>query len=77
MMLDQVRKQCAARALEGVGKIPALTSITVSTTKRTVGLTEGWVLKQVKKAMWFQREAEIFLSFQIQHRTGYWTQNGS
>ena len=69
-MLDQVKKQCAARALEGVGGIPALTSISVSTTKRTEELKEGWVLKQVRKAMWFQRESEIYLSFQIQQKNG-------
>ena len=51
MMPDQVKKQCAARALEGVGKILALKSISVSTTKRTEGLKEGWVFKQVKKVV--------------------------
>lgn len=52
-LLDHAKKQYAARVLEGVGKIPALTSISVSTTKTTEGLKEGWALKQVKKTISF------------------------
>ena len=47
--LTRPKKQYPARVLEGVGKIPAITSISVSTTKTTEGLKEGWALKQVKK----------------------------
>ena len=60
-MLDQAKKQYAARVLEGVGKIPALTSISVSTTKTTEGLKEGWALKQVKKPYHFNEKQKSFL----------------
>jgi len=55
-MLDQAKKQYAARVLEGVGKMPALTSFCVSTTKTTEGLKEGWTLKQVKKPYRFNEK---------------------
>ena len=55
-MLDQSKKQYAARVLEGVGKIPALKSMSVSTTKTTEGLKEGWALKQLKKPYRFNEK---------------------
>ena len=60
-MLDQVKTQYAANILEGVGRIPALTSISVSTTKTVGGLKEGWVLKQVKKPDRFNEKQKSFL----------------
>lgn len=71
-MLDQVKKLCAARALKGVGKIPALTSISVSTTKETEGLKEGWKLWQVKKRYGSNEKQKYFLvsKFNIGQDTG-------
>ena len=71
-MLDQAKKHYAARVLEGVGKVPALTSISVSTTKTTGGLKEGWALKQVKKPYRFNEKQKSFLvsKFNIGQDTG-------
>lgn len=71
-MLDQAKKQYAARVLEGVGKIPALTSMSVSTTKTTEGLKEGWALKQLKKPYRFNEKQKSFLvsKFNIGQDTG-------
>ena len=60
-MLDQAKKQYAARALEGVGKIPALTSMSVKTTKTTEGLKLGWPLKQLKKPYRLNEKQKSFL----------------
>ena len=72
-MLDQAKEQYVTRVLEGVGKIPALTSISVSTTKTTEELKEGWALKQVKKPYRFNEKQKSFLvsKFNVGQDTGH------
>ena len=61
-MLDQAKKQYAARVVERVGKIPALTSTSASSTAKIAeGLKEGWALKQVKKPYRFNEKQKSFL----------------
>ena len=72
-MLDQAKKQYAARVVEGVGKIPALTSTSASSTAKIAeGLKEGWALKQVKKPYRFNEKQKSFLvsKFNIGQDTG-------
>ena len=72
-MLDQAKKQYAARVVEGVVKIPALTSISASSTAKVTGeLKEGWALKQVKKPYRFNEKQKSFLvsKFNIGQESG-------
>ena len=79
-LLDHAKKEYAARILDGVGKVPALTARMVSSSTDTAeGLKKSWELKQIKNSYRFNEKQKSFLvsKFNIGQDGKWKMENGS
>ena len=58
-LLDLAKLEYAARLAEGVGKIPVLPVVRVTSSTRAP-LTEGWALKQIRKPYRFNEKQKSY-----------------